>query len=215
MADLDPSQEELRPSLSSDLSRSMFERWYWEVEALQGFCRDQSLDPSGVKAELRARVAAYLGGEASDQGGSAGPASTPKRRSARPGAYTPDTVIDASLKFGPKFRAYMTERLGPKFKCTGEFMAWCRANAGRSLADAEEFWRTLQARRAEPGYRPPIARCNNYLIYLRAFQDAFPDLTREDAKQAWMQKKLRPAQDGFVVFEEADRRFVQARSDTA
>jgi hypothetical protein len=211
MDELDPPDDELRPSLSSDLSRPMFERWYWEVETLQAFCRNHDLDTSGVKAVLRQRVAAFLAGEAA--GRTSRPRSGSRPRQA--GAYGPNTIIDDSLKFGPKFRAYMTERLGPRFRCTGQFMAWCRANPGRSLADAEEFWRELQARRAEPGYRPPIARCNNYLIYLRAFQDAFPDLTREDAKQAWLEKKLRPAQGGFVAFEKTDRRFVRERPDTA
>jgi hypothetical protein len=209
MTDKSRARDEKRPLLSPALTREMFERWYWEVETLQAFSRAHGLDPSGVKAELRERVAAYLGGEASDQGRRESRTPTSKQRNSSAASYAPDTIIDASLKFGPKFRAYMTGRLGPKFRCTGEFMAWCRANTGRSLADAEGFWRELQARRAEPGYRPPIARCNNYLIYLRAFQDAFPDLTRNDAKQAWMQKKLRPAQDGFVVFEKADRRFLQ------
>ncbi|MEL6946387.1 MAG: hypothetical protein AAFO73_01970 [Pseudomonadota bacterium] len=72
------------------------------------------------------------------------------------------------------------------------------------MADAAEAWLMLEARKDDPAFRREIAACNNYLQYLRDARDAVPDLTLDEAKACWDIKKLRPAQDGIVVFETVD-----------
>jgi len=88
-------------------------------------------------------------------------------------------------------------------------MDWVRAHPGLTLNDAVMAWEALEARKDDPEFRREIAECNNYLNYLRDIRDAHPDLTYEEAKRCWDQKKIRPAQKGLVVYEEMDLRFLR------
>ena len=87
-------------------------------------------------------------------------------------------------------------------------MAWVKANAGSTLQDAVDAWYVLEARKLDPEFRREIASCNNYLQYLRDIRDDQPDMRLEQAKRCWDEKKVRPAKDGFVIYEPLDLRFL-------
>ncbi|MEM6587820.1 MAG: DUF6434 domain-containing protein [Pseudomonadota bacterium] len=199
----DAPQTETRPCIDADISGKEFERWYWPVEDLKKFCEILNLSKSGTKAELRTRVAFEL----------THPGQMPTRepRIPKPGSFkwstanlSKDTVITEDVSFGPNLRGFFKAEIGKAFVCHSDFMDWVRNNVGASLGDAIEAWKVLEDRKQDPEFRREIASCNNYLQYLRDARDRHPDLSLDAAKACWDYKKIRPAQNGRVVFEDAD-----------
>ncbi|APX13382.1 DUF6434 domain-containing protein [Tateyamaria omphalii] len=183
------------------MTATEFDRWYWPVDALKAFCEALDIPATGTKATLRDRVAAALSGAPLPKAPKRSGTSTFNWAKAD---LTPDTVITDTVSFGPNVRGYFKSRIGPKFSCHGDFMDWMRSNTGATLADAEQAWHMLEARKDDPTFRREIATCNNYLQYLRDARDAHPDLTLEQAKACWDAKKIQPAPGGYVRFETVD-----------
>jgi len=200
--------DEVRPDVNEHLSADEFARWYWPVTHLAEFCDRLKISSSGTKAELRTRIMFVL-----DHPG----APLPKAHSRRPtdkfpwatAVLTPDTVITHGVSFGPNVRSFFKQEIGKKFVCHSDFMDWVRSNVGSTLGEAVSAWHVLEDRKLDPGFRREIAECNNYLRYLRDIRDQNKDLTLEDAIYCWEQKKIRPANDGFVVYEKADLDFLE------
>jgi hypothetical protein len=198
----------LRPRFSTSMSAQSFNNWYWAKEDLIGFCNTLSLNASGSKALLRQRVAGSL------------PGGSPVIEKKNPqldtdhfdwsnAILTGNTVITENVTFGPNFRNFMKAQIGAKFQCNGDFMAWVKDNPGSTLYEAIATWHQLEERKKVPGFRREIAICNNYLRYLREFQDNNPDLSYDDAKVCWQNKKLCPAPGGYVTYEKSDRGFLE------
>ncbi|MEM1087703.1 MAG: DUF6434 domain-containing protein [Pseudomonadota bacterium] len=200
--------EDMRPDFSSDMTADEFERWYWPVSALKAACEVLRLPVIGSKADLRARVAFALRNPDRP---------LPKLTKAKPKSrfdwakaeLSFQTVITDNVSFGPNVRGFFKSEIGKAFVCHGDFMAWVKANVGATLHDAIEAWHVLEARKEDPTFRGEIASCNNYLQYLRDLRDHNPDLSLDEAKCCWDEKNLRPAQNGFVVYEASDLRFVK------
>jgi hypothetical protein len=197
-----PSNE-LRPSFNTKMPANDFDNWYWSKEDLTSFCEQLGLTASGSKEHLRLRVLSSLPG--------GNPIAAKKTRRASSNCFdwanavlTGDTILTSDVTFGRNFRAFMKSQIGTKFQCHGDFMAWVKDNPGRTLNEAVETWQQLEARKKIPGFRRDIAVCNNYLRYLRDFQDRNPDRSYDDAKACWHYKKLRPASAGYVVYATGD-----------
>lgn len=187
------------------MSRSEFERWYWLVSELHGFCEALGISKSGSKAELRTRVAAALDGNVLPK---------PRKRTSpkekwREVTLTRETPITESISFGPAVRGYFKQEIGPKFICHSDFMNWMRSNPDANFGDAITAWQMMEERKLDADFRREIASCNNYLQYLRDFRDANPRLTLDQAKLCWDEKKVRPATNGFVIYEPSDLRFLE------
>ena len=197
------TSENIRPSAEPNMRIEEFERWYWPVEHLKHFCDLLQLPKSGTKAELRARVEAALGSPVKHQ------AAMPRKR--RSGSFnwakeplTSDTIITDTISFGPNVRKFFRSEIGKAFSCHSDFMDWVRNNEGKSLGDAVSAWLVLEERKDDPTFRREIANCNNYLQYLRDARDQNPGMSLEDAKRCWQHKSVRPAKDGYVIFEQKD-----------
>ncbi|MEM1437343.1 MAG: DUF6434 domain-containing protein [Pseudomonadota bacterium] len=203
------SKEPTRPSLEVVKSREEFERWYWPVELLLQFCDRLGVSKVGRKDELRERVACVLAGTE--------PPRRPRRAVASKHwgtkALSLETVITPGISFGPNVRGFLKSQIGSDFVCHSDFMDWVRENAGATLEDAIEAWHLLEARKDNPLFRREIATCNNFLRYLRDVRDANPQLTLDQAKACWDYKKLRPAQNGYVIYEKADLRYLERNSE--
>ncbi|MEM6760836.1 MAG: DUF6434 domain-containing protein [Pseudomonadota bacterium] len=198
----DQDSDPTRPPISADLSADAFERWYWPVDQLKALCEMLGLSAAGSKAELRARLAFAL----------RHPTATPPRPTRKKRgrfnwakeSLTRDTVITETVSFGPNVRRFFQAEIGASFVCHGDFMDWMRNAAGATLGDAIVAWHMLEDRKADPAFRREIAACNNYLQYLRDARDRHPDLSQDAAKRCWDYKKIRPASDGIVIFEDSD-----------
>ena len=185
------------------MAAAEFERWYWPVDQLKVFCDALGLSRSGTKADLRKRVTFALSNRGQPQ-----PRPSRQQKSAAfdwaSEVLTNNTIITDNVSFGPNVRNFFKANIGKKFVCNSDFMLWVRNNAGATLGDAIEAWQVLEERKNDPGFRREIASCNNYLQYLRDARDRHQELSLADAKTCWDYKKVRPAQDGFVVFEDRD-----------
>ena len=192
-----------RPPVDPSMTAVEFERWYWPVDQLKDFCDALGLSKSGTKADLRKRVAFALTHRGQPQ-----PRPSRQQKSAAfdwaSEVLTNGTVITDNISFGPNVRNFFKANIGKKFVCHSDFMLWVRNNAGATLGDGIEAWQVLEERKNDPGFRREIASCNNYLQYLRDARDRHQELSLADAKTCWDYKKVRPAQDGFVVFEDRD-----------
>ncbi|NRA28814.1 MAG: hypothetical protein HRU11_01025 [Parvularculaceae bacterium] len=201
------SSDPLRPTFSPSMTGEAFLRWYWPVAELKAACEALGVSPHGLKADLRVRVAHALDhpGEAPAAAAKKPKKSTFKWSQER---LTRDTVITDNISFGPKVRGFFKEQIGAKFVCHSDFMDWVRSSEGATLGDAIDAWWMLEQRKDDPSFRRDIAACNNYLRYLRDLRDAHPELSLDEAKACWDEKKIRPAQDGFVVYEPSDLEFL-------
>lgn len=195
---------EKRPPFSEIHTAPEFDRWYWLKTELVTICRELNLSTAGNKATLRQRILHAL---APDQY----PAPTPTKRAPRRASFSwskaalrPDTVIDASVSFGPNFRHFMRSQIGEQFSCHSDFMDWVRANVGKTLADAVIAWQQLELRKADPNFRRDIAEHNQMLRYLRAFLDDQPTADRALAMRCWELKKQRPAPGGRILYHPSD-----------
>ncbi|MEM7781102.1 MAG: DUF6434 domain-containing protein [Pseudomonadota bacterium] len=198
---------EMRPPISANMDAGEFRRWYWPVAELQAFCALLGVSSSGRKSDLRDRVAAALGGEQL-------PAATAPRKPSKASIdwsraeLNDDTIITETITFGKNVRGYFKRKIGKGFVCHSDFMAWVRSNPGEKLCVAADAWHALEARKNDPAFRREIAECNNYLNYLRDIRDANPTLSHDEARRCWDAKKLRPAQDGIVTYEQGDLAFL-------
>lgn len=200
---MNAAADQLRPEATPWMSRAEFERWYWPVSELQSLCSTLGVSKAGSKAELRARAAAALAGETL-------PAPRRKKRKTKWSAIrlTRETVITEDISFGPAVRGFFKQEIGPSFVCHSDFMDWMRQNSGATFDDAIAAWHMLDERKLDPDFRREIASCNNYLQYLRDIRDAHPELSLDQAKQCWDAKKIRPAMNGFVIYEPGDLCFL-------
>lgn len=196
---------QIRPDVSLGIDQTEFERWYWSVNHLKIFCELLKIPASGRKADLRARVSAKLAGK-----------DLPPIKTTIPTTsfnwakqnLNDDTIITDTITFGVNVRGYFKNKIGKSFVCHSDFMAWVRTNVGLTLNDAVIAWYALEDRKNDPDFKRDIAECNNYLIYLRDIRLANPDMTHEQAQKCWDQKKIRPAKEGFVIYECSDINFL-------
>ncbi|MEL7130753.1 MAG: DUF6434 domain-containing protein [Pseudomonadota bacterium] len=201
-----PDPDAIRPDFDLEMTAEAFEAWYWPKAELERICALLQLSKAGSKAELRAAIAHRLANPDTPA-----PRRRPRTRDDfnwRTADLTPDTLITSSITFGPNVRGFFKAEIGKHFSCHGDFMDWVRANSGARLRDAVAAWYMLERRKDDPGFRREIAEHNNFLQYLRDFQDAYPDRSLEDAKACWDQKKIRPAVGGKVLFDPTDVRFL-------
>ncbi|MEO0884273.1 MAG: DUF6434 domain-containing protein [Pseudomonadota bacterium] len=199
-------EDPVRPEFDPEMAGAAFERWYWPKMELERIATLLGLPKAGSKAELRDRISTYL----------KNPAAPLPQSERRPkdnfdwgkADLKSDTIITPSIRFGPNVRGFFKREIGKAFVCHGDFMDWVLSNTGSTLADAIDAWHMLEQRKTDPAFRREIAEHNNFLQYLRDFADTFPDQSLDDAKACWDQKKIRPAQDGKVIFERTDVRFL-------
>ncbi|MEO1101758.1 MAG: DUF6434 domain-containing protein, partial [Pseudomonadota bacterium] len=109
------------------------------------------------------------------------------------------------ISFGPNVRGFFTDQIGRGFSCTSEFMAWVKSSPGRTLADAVEYWRVLEARKADPAFRREIAPDNQYNRYVRAFFDDNPEADMKTARACWLAKSR---QRGQPVYARSDLKLI-------
>lgn len=196
-----------RPPFTKTMREAEFQRWYWPKAALEDICRQLGISRTGSKAQLRKRVADYLARRIAKADEHAVVRASVMDWSKT--ELTLDTLTAPDITFGRNVRGFFKEHIGKRFVCNADFMAWVKANEGKTLRDAIDAWQMLEKRKANPAFRRAIASHNNYLQYLRDFADAFPARPILDAKRCWDSKKIRPAKDGYVVFEESDLRFLE------
>jgi len=190
-----------RPDISTLKTGSDLRRWYWRKAELVDHARSLGLRTSGGKFEILDRIAHFLDtGEA--------PRAKPRKASSRfdwHGAdLTPETRITDSYRNTQNVRRFFKSQVGEGFKFNIEFMAWMKANTGRTLAEACDEYRAMRAREAAPGFQSQIADHNQFNQYTRDFLAANPKLGLDDVRRVWAQKIQQPSETGRHTYDPSD-----------
>ncbi|MEM9916859.1 MAG: DUF6434 domain-containing protein [Bacteroidota bacterium] len=198
-----------RPDFALLSSGAEFNNWYWLKEEMIDICKQLELPYSGSKFELRDRIIYAL----DNNGALLREKKAPKARSRFNWAraeLTLDTPITDNVSFGPNFRRFMKEQIGPNFVCHSDFMDWVKDNPGKHLQDAVLKWEELERRKDDPAFRRDIAKHNMLSQYVRDFLDDNKGRSFRDALRCWDLKKQMPAAGGFVVYEKQDLELLSA-----
>lgn len=187
-----------RPELAAITDPAIFTDWYWLKAELIDHCRAVGLSAQGSKADLTDRIVRFI---------ATGERSAPERRAAAVSSFDwaradldRSTVITDSYRNGPNVRRFFIGEIGGRFSFNIEFMAWMKANVGRTLGDAVDEWLAIEARR-RGGEKAEIPASNQFNRYVRDFFDANPERSMDDARACWAAKRSRP---GHNRYEAAD-----------
>ena len=181
-----------RPEISKCASAGEFRNWYWLEEELVSYCRENKLPSTGSKQAITNRIAGYM------ETGTVAKPQAPKSRSKfdwHSAKLTPQTVIADNYKNTQNVRRFMQQHMGESFKFNIAFMAWMKANAGKTLADAIVARREIAER--EKVEKPAIPASNQYNRYLRDFYDANPNANVADARTCWAYKRSLPGHNRY------------------
>lgn len=193
------STQDTRPAIGTVRSGDELRRWYWTKAELVAFARISGLPASGNKPALTDRIATWL-----DTG-------TIARVEARKATsrfdwktetLTPDTVITDSYRNTSNVREFMKTHAHPRFAFSNEFMAWMRANAGKTLADAVTYWRELDRKKREDGYREASLPQNHFVRFSKAVAKAKPGLSAADIRRLWKRKRSGPGPHEYMPGDE-------------
>lgn len=179
-----------RPELNQALSAHDFLDFYWLKSELVAFCRANHLPVSGSKSELTKRIAHFL-----DTGERLAPTPAKKKVKAdpMPTTFTRATVIGEGWRCTQVLRAFFEQEVTIKFHFNG-FMRDFITNSGvgHTLDEAIEGW--LESKR-QPKGSSEIGRQFEYNRHIRAFFEANPNASREDAISAWKAKRATRASE--------------------
>ena len=191
-----------RPDFSSIKNGAEFNKWYWLKEEMVAICKLCQLPYSGRKFELRDRIMYALDNDGAVQL-TQKKAKQSKFNWAR-AELNLDTLITDNVSFGPNFRQFMQAQIGKQFSCNTDFMAWVRANPGKTLQDAVLIWQELENRKTDPNFKKTIAASNMFNQYIRDFLADNKGRSFKEAVRYWEVKKQMPMKDGFVRYKKTD-----------
>ncbi len=197
------SRNAARPDMASISTGQELRRWYWLKSELQDQARTLGLRTTGGKFQILDRISHFL-----DTGERIFPGdiktNTRSKFDWHSEPLSPDTVIADSYKNTQNVRRFFKAQLGKGFKFNIEFMAWMKANTGKTLAEACTEFRAMKARESEPGYHSEIADHNQFNQYTRDFLADNPDLGMEEVRRFWALKSALPSEDGRHRYDPSD-----------
>lgn len=193
-----------RPAIDTICDGAELKRWYWLKAELLVHARALGLRTTGGKFEILERIAHFL-----DTGEKSSSQSTPPRARSKfdwhAEPLNDQTVLTDSYKSTQNVRSYFETALGDGFKFNIEFMAWLKANGGKTLGDACEEYRAMKLRESAPGFKSKIEPHNQFNQFTRDFLADNPDLGMQDVRRIWAAKIKRPSEDGRHVYDPKDR----------
>ena len=111
-------------------------------------------------------------------------------------ALTPQTMLTDSYKNTQNVRRFFKAQVGEHFKFNIAFMAWIKANAGKTLADAVVEFKRMHAEMSRPGFQSEIADHNQFNQYTRDFLADNPTMGMDQVRHFWALKRALPSTDG-------------------
>ena len=193
--------KEKRPPIETISTGAELRRWYWLKADLVARARALGLVSSGQKFDILDRIAHFL-----DTGKKTrAPALPPKSKFDWHAEPLDDaTLITDSYKNTQNVRRFFKSACGGGFKFNTAFMAWMKANAGKTLADAVAEYERLKAEAAQAGHQSEIAHHNQFNQYTRDFLADNPERGMDDVRKAWAWKRNQPSDDGRHRYDKSD-----------
>lgn len=196
-----PADQPQRPDIATITSASDLRQWYWLKSELVIHAKSLGLRTSGGKFEILDRIAYFLEHGKAPLEAKSKTTSTFDWHNA---TLTPETVLTDNYKNSQNVRRFFQTHADPKFKFNIEFMAWIKANTGKTLADAVLEYRTMRTREAAPDHQTQIAPHNQFNQYTRDILADHPDLNLGDVRRIWAKKRSLPSKDGRHRYEPSD-----------
>lgn len=194
---------ENRPEIHSIDSGAELKRWYWLKSELIEHANTLQLKTTGGKFQILDRLAHFL-----DTGERTWPGDVKTKAVSKfdwhKEILSADTLITDSYKNSQNVRRFFQNHADPKFKFNIEFMAWMKANVGKSLADAIAEYHAMKARENNPGFQSEIAHHNQFNQYTRDFLADNPELGMKEVRKFWALKRALPSETGRHVYEKSD-----------
>ncbi len=171
-----------RPDKIDGLSGDDFAAYYWLKADLVAFCRAHNLPTSGSKQLLTERIRHYL-----DTGNAPKPARKRTKKGNMPDTFTPETIIGTGWRCNQALRAFFEQEIGASFHFNQFMRDFIKQEGvGQSLQMAIDGWRQSKA---APKGASEIAPQFEHNRHFRAYFAAHPAATRQDAINAWNEKK--------------------------
>lgn len=195
--------DETRPDISTLTTGAALRRWYWTKDELTDEARRRGVKTTGGKFTILDRIAHYL-----DTGETLFPGDKKPKVTSKfdwhSANLTPETVITDSYRNSQNVRRFFKAQVGDHFKFNTTFMAWMKANTGKTLAEAVVEFNRQQADAAKPGFQSDIAHHNQFNQYTRDFLADNPALGMKDVRHFWALKRALPSEDGRHRYDPAD-----------
>ena len=136
-----------RPEIETIKTGVEFKNWYWLKTEVMNQARVLGLSTSGGKVEIIDRIADYLDGIMP-----AKPRRQPKAGAPKISGFdwhnTPlsrATLITSNYRHTQNVRRFFIQQIGRQFSFNIAFMAWMKANVGKTLGEAAEEWKRVHA----------------------------------------------------------------------
>jgi len=199
------SRTKNRPAISRITTSTELRKWYWLKTELAAENKRLGIRSTGAKFTLLERLCHFH-----DTGNTVWPGDTPTLVQSRfdwhSAVLTPQTVITDSYKNTQNVRRFFKAHIDPGFKFNIQFMDWIKANTGKTLDDAAEYWKAQQTQSTPTKIKPH----NQFNQYVRDFMQDNPSLTLSDARTAWRHKKSLPSKTGRHRYEKTDLDFISS-----
>ncbi|HEU4966620.1 MAG TPA: DUF6434 domain-containing protein [Candidatus Saccharimonadales bacterium] len=145
-----------RPSIFDITNGAELRRWYWTKLQLQQMAKRKSVSAAGAKFSILERIASKLDGLPSNESKGATASS---RFDWSTEVIHDDTVITDSYRNSQNVRRYMQSKI-PGFAFNIPFMEWMKANTGKKMSDAVDYYIILHQRMRRGEYVPEIKAHN-------------------------------------------------------
>jgi hypothetical protein len=185
-----------RPPIEAVKTGAELKEWYWLKTEAANQARMLGLPVTGAKFDIIDRIADHLDGKI------AAPARKPGTASKGPGfdwhggALSRATVITPDYRNTQNVRRFFIAEIGRHFSFNIAFMAWMKANTGRTLGEAAAEWKRVHAL-VKAGQKPEIPASNQFNAYTRAFLEDNPGRSMDDVRHFWKLKRSLPGHNRY------------------
>lgn len=189
-----------RPPIELVRTGAELKDWYWLKSEAMNHARMLGLSASGAKFDIIDRIADFLDGKVSAPERKPGPAFKGPGFDWHSAPLSRSTAITPDYRSTQNVRRFFIAEIGRNFSFNIAFMAWMKANAGKTLGEAAEEWKRVHAL-VKSGEMPAIPSGNQFNAYVRAFFEDNPGRSMDEARRFW---KLKRGLPGHNRYERAD-----------
>jgi hypothetical protein len=185
-----------RPPIEAVKSGVELKDWYWLKTEVMNHARMLGLATKGAKFDIIDRIADHLDGKAPAKLRQSGPAFKGPGFDWHGAKLSRETIIKPDYRNTQNVRLFFIAEIGRHFSFNIAFMAWMKANAGKTLGDAAEEWKRVHAL-VKAGHKPAIPASNQFNAYTRAFLEDNPDRSLDDVRHFWKLKRSLPGHNRY------------------
>ena len=185
-----------RPPIETVRTGAELKDWYWLKTEVMNHARMLGLPVTGAKFDIIDRIADHLDGRTPAPVRKPGPAFKGPGFDWHGALLSTRTIITPDYRNTQNVRRFFIGEIGRHFSFNIAFMAWMKANAGKTLGDAADEWRRLYAS-VKAGQKQEIPASNQFNAYVRAFLEDNPGKSMDDVRRFWLLKRSLPGHNRY------------------